>query len=425
MIIAAIAMSILSCRKKDIEPGYFTQHSGLVIGCPVGSRLSDWRKRVSFKNRTLRLPASDPGTFVVDFRYKKILLSKDSVSKLDNGSVSVSHLDGGSFTIPDMCFLESVFTCNPVKVTGEGPQQLKGKIVTSKILFEKFSCGAASVNLESPGKVEVLSSEFKDNASITGMAGYHGIEKSSFENLTDQIRSDTLVVRGTSINNGSLFLADSTVLDDIEISGHLTIKWNEYPNYGAKIILKGIDFDKLTIPTYGVDLIIDPGQEYLKKVRLYQQVINRYKEIPDQRKKYDIQYQKMVNRYEGSVFVDLVEEHWNNYGYDKNMIFMNSVILMMICYVINLFVYPRVLHEGYLMPEFITADLHVNEPNRFKRYFYKGIYCLIYTGFIFWGVTLDLEKIKLSNVVLSGWIIIQYLTGIVCLAYMANIIIGR
>lgn len=87
-----------------------------------------------------------------------------------------------------------------------------------------------------------------------------------------------------------------------------------------------------------------------------------------------------------------------------------------------------VLYNGYVIDEFITADQRVTEKyedSLLKQYFFRTIYCFIYTGYIFWGIKLKLENIKLSNVSLALWIIFQYIVGIICLAYIANIIITR
>ncbi len=195
------------------------------------------------------------------------------------------------------------------------------------------------------------------------------------------------------------------------------------------IYLNRTDLNILNFPDYDIRFIVSTDQPYASQVRLYKQLVAHYADIKDEKRVYDIQLQKLVNKHENRWLVNWVEEHWSNYGYDKNLIFRNSLYLMLFFFLMNLFVfrYPRILYNGYRIVEFITADQRITDkyPQRWQYQIVKMVLCMVYTGYIFWGVKLSVDKIKLSNLTVTLWIITQYVTGIICLAYIANVIITK
>jgi len=129
-----------------------------------------------------------------------------------------------------------------------------------------------------------------------------------------------------------------------------------------------------------------------------------------------------------SYFLNWIDSYWWDYGYKKSLIIRNSLILMLMFFVINLFFYHRLIHETYVIDEFVSNDKTIDtrfKKSKFKKYAYKGIYCFLYTGFVFWGVKIDLHKIRFHWILPALYIILQYLVGLVCLAYLANYIISK
>ena len=58
--------------------------------------------------------------------------------------------------------------------------------------------------------------------------------------------------------------------------------------------------------------------------------------------------------------------------------------------------------------------------------FWNKLYCsLTYTGVIFFGVKFSFEKIQHKNVWAVGYFYLQYVLGLVCLAYLFNFVISN
>ncbi len=123
-----------------------------------------------------------------------------------------------------------------------------------------------------------------------------------------------------------------------------------------------------------------------------------------------------------------IDKNWWGYGYAKYLIFKNSIFLLFIFSFLNFFVFRKLSRETYIIEEVVLAydkisRKYINKPiTRILRHL---VYCFIYTSYIFWGWKLDLSKLKLANLWLACWIILQYLIGIICLAYLANYVITR
>ena len=80
----------------------------------------------------------------------------------------------------------------------------------------------------------------------------------------------------------------------------------------------------------------------------------------------------------------------------------------------------------YVMKEFVEIYQDVIPGKRgIAKLLYYAVYCFLYTGFVFWGVKLSIDKLKIKNVYLAVWIIFQYSAGVICLAYLANYIITK
>lgn len=126
-------------------------------------------------------------------------------------------------------------------------------------------------------------------------------------------------------------------------------------------------------------------------------------------------------------FANLLDRWWWDYGYNKKLIVLRSMEIMFFFFMINLLLFSKLIYSGYTIKQFIYADQMLTDKygRQWKRIPFKAFYCLLYTGYIFWGLKIDVEKIKLENIVLAIWIIFQYLTGIICIAWIAYYIVSR
>lgn len=251
-----------------------------------------------------------------------------------------------------------------------------------------------------------------------GIATIHFISNRSI-NLTNVTIDSNLIVS----------VVDTLTLTKITCLGNIIIERAEETILDSMINIKldNIDFSKLILPTHGVRFLISDDQDYFVKVQLYKDIIQYFKNLPDQQVYYDIQLQHLVNIHDGKWFKDYIQRNWDNYGYDKNLIFGNAIGLMLFFFIINLCIYPFILYNGYTIGEFVRSDERITDRygRTWKFFIARGLLCFLYTNYIFWGLKLSLEKIRLNNGWLIAWIIVQYVIGIICLAYIANVIITK
>lgn len=67
----------------------------------------------------------------------------------------------------------------------------------------------------------------------------------------------------------------------------------------------------------------------------------------------------------------------------------------------------------------------VNLTDKIYKFCLSALGVLWYTVFIFWGLKLNVDEIKFGNLFLVPYILIQYLTGLLFVAYIISFIIVR
>jgi len=81
---------------------------------------------------------------------------------------------------------------------------------------------------------------------------------------------------------------------------------------------------------------------------------------------------------------DFVQEHWNNYGYSGEKIFVNALILFAIFFAFNLIGYGRLLREAYTIEQIKKAYEELPEkiglPGHFCMYFMACSLRVLYFG---------------------------------------------
>jgi hypothetical protein len=96
--------------------------------------------------------------------------------------------------------------------------------------------------------------------------------------------------------------------------------------------------------------------------------------------------------------------------------------------VINFICFDKLIKIGYMLPKFQKANSYFNSKyrnNQLKLILKKTPCVIIYTCMIFWGIRLEREKVGIDNFGVFFYIIVQYVVGLICLAYIANWIISN
>jgi hypothetical protein len=174
---------------------------------------------------------------------------------------------------------------------------------------------------------------------------------------------------------------------------------------------------------------------YTDKNEWYSDVTSIYQNI--------ISSQKRLNNFEGvkSATIELakfedqqstlgfivtpVKAWWNNYGTEKSKVVRSSFELFLIFFLLNLIWFKKIL-ENYDVAGIKEVK---NEVDRFtsrnKRVSRNVILCLIYTGVIFYGVKFDFKDLKIKLLPIVFLLFVEYILGLIALAYIANLIISK
>ncbi len=250
--------------------------------------------------------------------------------------------------------------------------------------------------------------------------------------------SNTLVIKDTKIDSAILhnvFLPDTVKLinlDLTDIKGYIdftNLPYNREKNY--VLILGNVDIEKLNIPYDRFTVLVDDSISYEQQSMLYQTVLNKLKErgLNEKFETLDKRYQALKMNTNGHWLINFIECIWWDYGYDKGRIIKISFIFFLAFLILNLCIF-RQLTIAYLpenIENYYTYTIRKifvvgTKRQQFLVYLYK---VGIYTGFIFWGLKLDLKDLKLTLWWALLIIIFEYSVGIICLAYIANYIITK
>lgn len=260
-------------------------------------------------------------------------------------------------------------------------------------------------------------------------------------------------------------LVDSFFISDVKLDNEIDIEDSPLPKY---IFLNGVickdekikfDFSqfKLTDSSrvcdmnigVGIASLIKANYKYFNlvfngstsvydKEQIYTELLNmqRAHYFLDGFEKLDKEYKSFKyhsrNSFVGTI-QDWIDKHWWDYGYDKFMVIKNSVKLFLLFFAINLLAYKE-LAKVYHPEKFKKFDERLDSNNtdvefsmatRVKNYIIRIPAIFLYTAFVFWGLKLDLKELELKKPLYMTILIGQYVTGLVCLAYIANYIISK
>jgi len=150
--------------------------------------------------------------------------------------------------------------------------------------------------------------------------------------------------------------------------------------------------------------------------------------------KLDKEYSKFKFTKDGSVLGEIqnwIAATWWDYGYDKFKVIKNSLKIFLLFILINLLIYP-LLCEVYCPQKFndLRDRLTLRWAHPTGKVGWKlrlatipGV--IVYTAYIFWGLKLDLKEIELKKPAVYMLIMFEYVTGLICIAYVANYVFSK
>jgi len=123
-----------------------------------------------------------------------------------------------------------------------------------------------------------------------------------------------------------------------------------------------------------------------------------------------------------------VDKNWWGYGYNKELIILNSLIIYLLFSILNAFILKHLTTRVY-EAEKINEYWKETKGNKITMFFRSIPFSLFYTAQIFFGFKFDVDKLnykenlqgfKVFNLI---YFLMVYLSGLVCFAYLANYVL--
>lgn len=119
---------------------------------------------------------------------------------------------------------------------------------------------------------------------------------------------------------------------------------------------------------------------------------------------------------------DSIQRLWWGYGYAKTRVLFWSVLIVLFFSLFNIFRYEHllnVLNLENLNPQNIPPTT-----TAIRRKLLRYWYCLIYSSFIFFKVSFEFKSIDFKSKYVVT-LLVQYLIGLICSAFIINLILGK
>ena len=127
-------------------------------------------------------------------------------------------------------------------------------------------------------------------------------------------------------------------------------------------------------------------------------------------------------------FQNWIDKTWWDYGYNKQLIFQNTLFLFLMFVFFNIFLVKKMAKDVYVDKK-INKLLSYEDPIPAFNFFKKIPISVYYTSIIFFVVSISLNRLKYKENLIGlncRWLFyfgIMYLTGLVCLGYLVNYVI--
>ncbi|WP_299521685.1 hypothetical protein [Winogradskyella sp.] len=200
----------------------------------------------------------------------------------------------------------------------------------------------------------------------------------------------------------------------------------------SKLFLENIDYSKLNTRWVGYELI-KPYNAYNDDQlnATYQNLLAHFRKVgfAESEKILDIQYRDWLYTKDNKYLQNWIDKNWWNYGYNKMLIIRNTIIIFFFLSIINCFFLKKLSSNLYVNKNIEEIVKSNKNKNRLIRYIINFPSALFYTSQIFFGIRFDYKKLKyedkLTGIGLFGllYFFFMYFSGLVCVAYLVNVIV--
>ena len=200
------------------------------------------------------------------------------------------------------------------------------------------------------------------------------------------------------------------------------------------INLTGADIHKIKLQYTRFKLHFSKNTNWEEKENTYEQLLLKIKKeaFIKSYEKLDKEYQKMkyMEGYSKPKYLlNFIQKYWWDYGYKKELIIRNTLYLFIFFTIMNAFLISYLVNNIYIIEKIKNSI--INQPkNLFLKMLIRFYYSFIYSILIFFCIKFTVDNLNYSgNLTFSKilglfYFITIYLSGLICLGYLANYIIS-
>lgn len=137
----------------------------------------------------------------------------------------------------------------------------------------------------------------------------------------------------------------------------------------------------------------------------------------------DIEYKKFnFGESLGGRLLSFIDKSWWNFGYQKWRIILWTIGLLLIYFVINLSIWNNITN---IYPIILNSRNSNYRPKitKISGKFRLVTTVFIFTAYIFFSLKIDLNKLSFDKPLLVIYFFLQYITGLICVFFIANAIL--
>ncbi len=263
------------------------------------------------------------------------------------------------------------------------------------------------------------------NTNFNSVANFNEAKFQGKVNLNGCLLPDTLIFTGVQSSQEIDF---TYALTDSIQSGDRCV-----------IDLYGTDLSKIKFDYSRFKILTDSSKYQRRQLgNIYEKILKMQNEqgFLDGYEVVDKEYRQFKNTYNKSgfsYFLGAISSWYErtvwDYGYRKELIFLWTFVLFAFFFFVNHLLFPYLNRCVYRIDNTYgqtpQALLLRNELLTVIRLFkIRNIFnALFYTSLVFFGLRLNTDKIQFKHFIGASYLLIQYTIGIICLAYLANVII--
>ncbi len=198
----------------------------------------------------------------------------------------------------------------------------------------------------------------------------------------------------------------------------------------CKINLLGTDINKIRLRYDRFQLYFPKNTNFEHKLNVYEQLLNKTKKdgYIESYEKLDTEYKYIVYKHKNEWLKHFFDKYWWDYGYKKERIILNTFILFLFFCLVNTLMINHLINNVYVLQNLKRLSQTIMHKGM-KRVFRHFTLSVFYTSLIFFGLKFSIEKLKYEENLLGLkvfnllYFALMYISGLICLGYLANFII--